>query len=116
MSDYYNYHDEQQGNNYSYYQSDDAARRTYSPYDTPEPNRQGRKKKKGNFAGKLMKAICLGLTFGLAAGAAFAGVTKMSGLGGRNNKAENTNNAGMSVNIVKTSDMDVQTINATDNI
>lgn len=114
MSDYYNYHDEQQGNNYSYYQSDDAARRTYSPYDTPEPNRQGRKKKKGNFAGKLMKAICLGLTFGLAAGAAFAGVTKMSGLGGRNNKAENTNNAGMSVNIVKTSEMDVQTINATD--
>lgn len=112
MSDYYNYHDEQQGNNYSYYQTDDAARRTYSPYDTPEPNRTVRKKKKGNFLGKLAKAICLGLTFGLAAGAAFVGVNKIAGMGDKNE--ENMANAGMSVNIVKTSSTDVQTIGATD--
>lgn len=36
MSDFYNYHDEQQGNNYNSYQ-EDPAKRTYSPYDTPEP-------------------------------------------------------------------------------
>ena len=113
MSDYYNYHDEQQGNNYSYYQSDETARRSYSPYDTPEPNRPVRKKKKGNFAGKIVKAICLGLTFGLAAGAAFAGVTKLAGLGEKD-QTENTVNAGMNVNIVKTSSTDVQTIGATD--
>lgn len=110
MSDFYNYHDEQQGNNYNSYQ-EDPAKRTYSPYDTPEPNRPVRKKKKGNFIGKLAKAICLGLTFGLAAGAAFIGVNQVTGnlLG-----SSQPQNAGMQVNIVKTSETDVQTINATD--
>ena len=115
MSDFNNYHDEQQGNNYSYYQSDEAGRRTYSPYDTPQQNRPVRKKKKGNFVGKLVKAICLGLTFGLAAGAAFAGVNKIAGtVFGGNNSKNYSDNAGMSVNIVKTSETDVQTIKATD--
>ena len=114
MSDYYNNHDNQQGNNYSYYQSDETARRTYSPYDTPEPNRPVRKKKKGSFAGKLAKAICLGLTFGLAAGAAFAGITKIANLGKKETEQTTADNAGMTVNIVKTSDTDVETINAKD--
>ena len=114
MSDYYNYHDEQQGNSYSYY-NEDPAKKTYSPYDTPEPNRQGRKKKKGNFGAKLVKAICLGLTFGFAAGAAFVGINKIAGIRLGGNKTENVSqNAGMSVNIVRTSDTDVKTINATD--
>ena len=110
MSDFYNYHDEQQGDNYNSYQ-EDPAKRTYSPYDTPEPNRPVRKKKKGNFIGKLAKAICLGLTFGLAAGAAFIGVNQVAGnlLG-----SSQPQNAGVQVNIVKTSETDVQTINATD--
>lgn len=115
MSDFYNYHDDQQGNNYSYYQSEDPARRTYSPYDTPKQNRSERPKKKGSFASKLAKAICLGLTFGLAAGAAFAGVNKITGgfLGGSISETT-SQNAGMQVNIVKTSETDVKTMNATD--
>ena len=46
MSDFYNYHEddqrrpEQSANDYNYYQqTSDGARRTYSPYDTPEPNK-----------------------------------------------------------------------------
>ena len=54
MSDFYNYHEddqkrpEQSANDYNYYQqTSDGARRTYSPYDTPEPNKS--EKKKGYF-------------------------------------------------------------------
>lgn len=110
MSDYYNYRDEQQGNNYSYYQSNDSAGRQYSPYDRPETNRPEHKKK-GSFGSKMMKAICLGLTFGLAAGAAFVGINKIAGT---NTSITQTANTGMNVNIVKTSSTDVQTIAATD--
>ena len=115
MSDFNNYNDEQQGNNYNYYQSYESEKRTYSPYDTPQPNRPVRKNKKRNFAAKFAKAVCLGLTFGLAAGAAFAGVNKIAGtVFGGNSQKNLSNNAGMNVNIVKTSETDVKTIKATD--
>lgn len=117
MSDFYDYHDEYQGrpeqqsDHYSYYQTSDAGRRTYSPYDTPESGNSGRNKKKSSFGKKLTKAICLGLVFGLAAGASFAGITKIAGVSlGQADAA----GQGMSVNIVKTSSIEVQTIEATD--
>lgn len=47
MSDFYNY---------------DEEKKTYSPYDTPEPEKKP--KKKGSFGTKLGKALCLGLVFG----------------------------------------------------
>ncbi|MEE1243528.1 MAG: trypsin-like peptidase domain-containing protein [Frisingicoccus sp.] len=114
MSNYYNYHDEyrdtsnQQSNDYNYYQASDNERRYYSPYDTPG---SGNNKKKSKFGAKLTKAICLGLVFGLAAGGAFVGVNKIAGVSGSSNNGSGT---GMSVNIVKTSSEDVQTIRATD--
>ena len=85
MSDFYNYHEddqkrpEQSANDYNYYQqTSDGARRTYSPYDTPEPNKS--EKKKGNFGVKLVKAVCLGLAFGLVAGGVFWGIGGLMGV------------------------------------
>ncbi len=116
MSDSYNYHEggqerpEQTSNDYNYYrQTSDAERRTYSPYDTPEPNRP--EKKKGSFGVKLCKVVCLGLAFGLVAGGVFWGIGSAVGMINSEGKAAN---AGMSVNIVKTSSTDVKTISATD--
>ncbi|MDD3221985.1 MAG: PDZ domain-containing protein [Clostridia bacterium] len=120
MSDFYNYHDdnqeqpiqpEQTSNDYNYYsQTTEPEKRSYSPYDIPEPGTP--KKKKGGFGMKLVKAVCLGLAFGLAAGGAFWGFARATGItvseGGRNS------NTGMNVNIVRTSATDVETINATD--
>lgn len=116
MSDFYNYHEGRQEssgqaeNDYNYYrQTSDETRRTYSPYDSPEPNKP--RKKKGNFGMKLVKAVCLGLAFGLVAGGVFWGIGGALGLTAGKSEAENT---GMNVNIVKTSSTDVKTIDATD--
>jgi serine protease Do len=116
MSDYYNYHDEHQerpersDNDYNYYQQNtDAQRRAYSPYDTPEPNRPV--KKKGNFGVKMVRAVCLGLAFGLVAGGVFWGVGKIMGVSG---KSSGTTSTMASVNIVKTSSTDVEMISTTD--
>lgn len=116
MSDFYNYNGENQerpeqsSNNYNYYsQSSESEKRSYSPYDTPEPTKSP--KKKGGFGIKLTKAVCLGLAFGLAAGGAFWGVTKAAGL--TVSRTDDVN-GGMNVNIVKTSSTDVPTINGTD--
>ena len=94
MSDFYNY---------------DEEKKTYSPYDTPEPEKKP--KKKGSFGTKLGKALCLGLVFGLAAGGAFWGITRAAGV---NVSSKNGGNNGMNVNIVRTSSTDVQTIKGTD--
>ena len=116
MSDFYNYHEDKQEcpgqstNDYNYYrQTSDAERRTYSPYDTPEPNKP--EKKKGNFGVKLVKAVCLGLAFGLVAGGVFWGIGSAVGVTAGKGEASNV---GMNVNIVKTSSTDVKTISATD--
>lgn len=117
MSDFYNdYHEENQenpdmsSNNYNYYsQTSETEKRTYSPYDTPEPEKKP--KKKGGFGKKLGKALCLGLVFGLAAGGAFWGVTRATGLNVGSTDGEN---AGMNVNIVRTSSTDVETIEGKD--
>ena len=104
-SDFYNYHEDEQrrpgqsANDYNYYQqTSDGARRTYSPYDTPEPNKS--EKKKGNFGVKLVKAVCLGLAFGLVAGGVFWGIGGIMGVTTSKGEAANS---GTNVNIVKTS-------------
>lgn len=48
-----------------------GANNWYRPYEEP----QKPKKPKSGFAGKLMKCVAMGLTFGLVAGTAFAGTT-----------------------------------------
>ena len=58
-----------------------------------------------------MKAVCLGLAFGLVAGGVFWGIGGLMGV--TNGKGEAAN-SGMNVNIVKTSSTDVKTISATD--
>lgn len=115
MSDFYNYHEGgqessgQSANDYNYYrQTSDETRRRYSPYDSPEPNKSG---KKSSFGVKLVKAVCLGLAFGLVAGGVFWGIGGALGLTAGKNEVEN---AGTNVNIVKTSSTDVKTIKATD--
>lgn len=75
----------------------------------PEPNKSG--KKKSSFGVKLVKAVCLGLAFGLVAGGVFWGIGGALGLTAGKNEVEN---AGTNVNIVKTSSTDVKTIKATD--
>lgn len=60
---------------------------------------------------KLVKAVCLGLAFGLVAGGVFWGIGGVLGLTAGKNEVEN---AGTNVNIVKTSSTDVKTIKATD--
>ena len=60
---------------------------------------------------KLCKVVCLGLAFGLVAGGVFWGIGSAVGMINSEGKAAN---AGMSVNIVKTSSTDVKTISATD--
>lgn len=116
MSDFYDYHDEhenrteQQSNDYSYYQTSQEEERRYTPFDIPEPERPVRKRKSG-FGKKVAKAACLGLVFGLTAGGAFFGISKATGM---LNKSNGTSGTGMNVNIVRTSSIDVKTIEGTD--
>lgn len=114
-----------QTNDYGYYQSRTAQNdQTYGQAyqreaytggygEAPGPQRmKPKKKKKKSFGGSIAKVACLGLVFGLVAGGtmwAFQGVTGRTTSSGGGGTA-----AGVSVNIVRTSTTDVQTIEAQD--
>lgn len=108
MSNYYDYHDEYQQTSDSRGEYYNDQRTTYSPYDTPEKNF---KNKKGGFGKKITKAICLGLVFGLAAGASFIGIHKVVGMVSGDS---GSGGLGTTVNIVKTSSQDVELIKGKD--
>ena len=94
------------GNNeYTYY--DDTRSGMSDRYEgSSNNNRQNDGKKKGGFGRALMKALCLGLVFGLAASVTMFGaykVGKMSGLAiPVESSAESTVSTGSSVQIVQT--------------
>lgn len=94
------------GNNeYTYY--DDTRSDASGRYESgSDDNRNNKKKKKGGFGRALMKALCLGLVFGLAASATMFGaykVGKMSGLAlPAVSSAESTVSSGGNVQIVQT--------------
>lgn len=106
-SDYY--HTE---NNDYYYYNDNS----HKPQDSYQPEPP---KKKKSFVSQLVRFACLGLVFGLVAGGAMYGVNAVSGLlsDGNNGTTVNENGntaSGKSVEVVKTSSTNVETIEATD--
>ena len=113
MSDFNDYRGENENNpseasnNYTYYTYDHSAQ---PGGDNSTHGQKSPKKKKGGFGKTITKAICLGLVFGLAAGGAFWGVTRISN--------RDTDPADlvpkMNVNIVKTSSKDVPMMEADD--
>ena len=101
------------GNNeYTYY---DDTRRTQSSNTSGSDSRNGNeKKKKGGFFRAIMKALCLGLIFGLAASGTMFGVYKVSGLAlpAVSSTQEGTVSAGSNVQIVQTASTSADTTEA----
>lgn len=101
-------------NNYSYYQQQQEGPQQFQSSYHGGHRHSGKKKKSNNIWRQLSKVICFALIFGLVAGGTFWGVVSLTGTADTQ-KAANSNqsNAGMNVNIVKTSSTDVKTIEAT---
>lgn len=102
------------GNNeYTYY---DDTRRMQSEYTgSSGSGHKDEKKKKGGFFRSIMKALCLGLVFGLAASGVMFGVYKASGLAlpAVSSSQEGTVSAGnSSVQIVQTASTSTDTTQA----
>ena len=99
-----------QGN---YYHSND-----YSYYQQAGPasmaSRPSKKKKKGGTGRQLAKVVCFGLVFGLVAGGTMWGVNTLGNMAsGKPNTAQTGSEGNFSLDVVKTSSQDVQTIEGT---
>ena len=102
-----------QGN---YYHSND-----YSYYQQAGPastaSRPSKKKKKGGTGRQLAKVVCFGLVFGLVAGGTMWGVNTLGNMAsGKPNTAQTGSEGNFSLDVVKTSSQDVQTIEGTGEI
>lgn len=105
--------DNNRADNNDYYYYSDNTQKPQELHQSEPP------KKKKSFIGQLVRFACLGLVFGLVAGGAMQGVNAVSGLlSGSNNsaisEADGSTVPGMTLGVVKTSAIDVQTIEATD--
>lgn len=95
-----------QSNDYSYYQQSGPT------YNSSASHASSPKKKKKGGAGKLIvKAACFGLVFGLVAGGTMWGVNTIGNMAvGDSGTQQTTSETGFSLNVVKTSSQDVETI------
>lgn len=98
-------------NEYTYY--DDTRSRSGGSTDGNGGSGSGKKKKKGGFFRSVMKALCLGLVFGLAASGVMFGFYKVTGtsIPAVSSAQESTATPG-SVQIVQTSSSSADTVQA----
>ncbi len=112
-----------QGNDYSYYEEIEQPQTsgTGSPSSGSRSNGSGGSRsngsgsrRKGSFGGAIVKALCCGLIFGLAASGVIFGFNRAGLFGGSSSPAALTSSAGGTVNIVQTSSTGAETTDSDD--
>lgn len=94
-------------NDYSYYQQSAAT--------SAQTQRPKKNKKKGGAGRQFAKVVCFGLAFGLVAGGTMWGVNTIGNMAVGGSSSQNSaSDTGFTLNVVKTSSQDVETIEGTD--
>lgn len=92
-------------NDYSYYQQAGPA----------QSQRPRKEKKKGKLGRQFAKVVCFGLVFGLVAGGTMWGVNALGNMSSGGSGSDQTSEGtGFTLNVVKTSSQNVETIEGTD--
>ena len=104
------------GSNYnsqgSYYQNANGYNNYYQNTSSPKSGR--RPKKKGGFGRQMAKVVCCGLAFGLVAGGTMWGVNTLgNAVTGSGNSQTQTASDGFTLDVVRTSSTEVETIEGT---
>ena len=96
-----------------YYQNTNGYNSYYQNAGAPKKSR--RSQKKGGFGRQIAKAVCCGLAFGLVAGGTMWGVNTLGNVatGGKPSQTQ-TASDGFTLDVVRTSSQDVETIEGTD--
>lgn len=97
------------GSGYSYYEQN-------TPYTPNRKQRRRQKNKKGSTGRQLAKVICFGLVFGLVAGGTMWGVNTLGNMatGGSSAGSQAASDGDFSIDVVKTSSTNVETMEGTD--